>query len=265
MQIKSINFAKFSSIKVGTPIDVLMIERDDKIPTDRFIIGGANNLLVSPNPPPLMMLSKDYDYIKLEDNRLIIGGATKSGRIFSFAKKHNIANFEFLSKLPGTLGGLVAMNAGLKDIEIFNLIYSIKIDNRYISKDNIDYGYRYAKLNGVVTEVIFDIGYGFDIDEVERFKSMRTNQPSNPSAGSAFKNPPNDYAGRLIEEVGLKGVRVGDMAWSDIHANFLVNLGNGKFEDAKKLINLAKDRVKDKFNIELQEEILILENRVPLL
>ena len=258
MQIKSIDFSKFSSIKVGFIIDVLMIERDDKIPTDRVIVGGANNLLVSSNPPPLMMLSKDYDYIKLEDNRLIIGGATKSGRIFSFAKKHNIANFEFLSKLPGSLGGIVAMNAGLKDREIFNLINSIKIDNRYISKDDIDYGYRYAKLNGVVTEVIFNIEYGFDIDEVEKFKLMRANQPSNPSAGSTFKNPLNDYAGRLIDEVGLKGYRVGDMAWSDIHANFLVNLGDGKFEDALSLINLAKDRVLEKFGIRLQEEIKIL-------
>jgi len=258
MYIKSIDFSKFSSIKVGSIIDVLMIEKDDTIPTDRVIVGGANNLLVSSNPPPLMMLSKDYDYIRLEDNRLIIGGATKSGRIFSFAKKHNIANFEFLSKLPGSLGGIVAMNAGLKDREIFNLINSIKIDNRYISKDNIDYGYRYAKLDGVVTEVIFDISYGFNIDEVEKFKLMRANQPSNPSAGSTFKNPLNDYAGRLIDEVGLKGYRVGDMAWSDIHANFLVNLGDGKFEDALSLINLAKDRVLEKFGIRLQEEIKIL-------
>ncbi len=261
MKIKTINFKKFSSIKVGTLIDVLIIERDDNIPTDRFIIGGANNLLVSPNPPPLMMLSKDYDYIKLEDNRLIIGGATKSGKIFSFVKKHNIAGFEFLSKLPGTLGGLVAMNAGLKDREIFNLIYSVKIGDNYILKDDIDYGYRYARLDGVVTEVIFDIKYGFDSSEVEILKSMRANQPSNPSAGSAFKNPIGDYAGRLIDEIGLKGMRVGDMAWSDIHANFLVNLGDGKYEDAIYLINEAKGRIKDKFNIELQEEILILEKR----
>ncbi|SHO80261.1 UDP-N-acetylenolpyruvoylglucosamine reductase [hydrothermal vent metagenome] len=258
MQTKIINFAKYSSIKVGSPIEVLIIEKDDTIPKDRVIIGGANNLLVSPNPPPLMMLSKDYDYIKLEDNRLTIGGATKSGRIFSFVKKNNISGFEFLSKLPGTLGGLVAMNAGLKDREIFNLIHSVKVDNEYISKDEIDYGYRYAKLNGVVTEVIFDITYGFDSDEVEILKSMRSNQPSNPSAGSAFKNPMGDYAGRLIDEIGLKGFRKGDMAWSDIHANFLVNLGDGSYEDAIYLINEAKSRVRDKFGIELQEEILIL-------
>ena len=258
MYIKSINFAKFSSIKVGSIIDILMIEKDDVIPIDRVIIGGANNLLVSPTPPPLMMLSKDYEYIKIEDNKLIIGGATKSGKIFSFVKKHNISGFEFLSKLPGTLGGLVAMNAGLKDREIFNLISSVKIGDNYILKDDIDYGYRYARLDGVVREVIFDIKYGFDSSEVEILKSMRANQPSNPSAGSAFKNPIGDYAGRLIDEVGLKGFRKGDMAWSDIHANFLVNLGDGQYEDAIFLINEAKERVKDKFGIELQEEILIL-------
>jgi UDP-N-acetylmuramate dehydrogenase len=256
--IKKIDFSKFSSIKVGSQIEVLIIEKDDIIPKDRVIIGGANNLLVSPNPPPLMMLSKDYEYIKIEKNKLIIGASTKSGRIFSFIKKHNISGFEFLSKLPGTLGGLVAMNAGLKDREIFNLIYSVKIGNNYILKEQIDYGYRYAKLNGVVTEVVFDIKYGFDSSEVEILNTMRKNQPSNPSAGSAFKNPIGDYAGRLIDKVGLKGFKKGDMAWSDIHANFLVNLGNGTYEDAIYLINKAKNRVKDKFDIELQEEILIL-------
>ena len=258
MYIKKIDFSKFSSIKVGSQIEVLIIEKDDIIPKDRVIIGGANNLLVSPNPPPLMMLSKDYEYIKIEKNKLIIGASTKSGRIFSFIKKHNISGFEFLSKLPGTLGGLVAMNAGLKDREIFNLIYSVKIGNNYILKEQIDYGYRYAKLNGVVTEVVFDIKYGFDSSEVEILNTMRKNQPSNPSAGSAFKNPIGDYAGRLIDKVGLKGFKKGDMAWSDIHANFLVNLGNGTYEDAIYLINKAKNRVKDKFDIELQEEILIL-------
>ena len=258
MQIKKIDFSKYSSIKVGSQIEVLIIEKDDIIPKDRVIIGGANNLLVSPNPPPLMMLSKDYEYIKIEKNKLIIGASTKSGRIFSFVKKHNISGFEFLSKLPGTLGGLVAMNAGLKDREIFNLIYSVKIGDNYILKEQIDYGYRYAKLDGVVTEVVFDIKYGFDSSEVEILKTMRKNQPSNPSAGSAFKNPMGDYAGRLIDEVGLKGFRRGDMAWSDIHANFLVNLGDGTYKDAIYLINEAKDRVRDKFGIELQEEILIL-------
>jgi UDP-N-acetylmuramate dehydrogenase len=99
---------------------------------------------------------------------------------------------------------------------------------------------------------------GFDKTLLEELLSLRSNQPHDPSAGSAFKNPEGDYAGRLIEAVGLKGYRKGDMAWSDVHSNFLVNLGKGKFDDAKYLIDLAKQKVLKEFNIALKEEIKIL-------
>ena len=89
---------------------------------------------------------------------------------------------------------------------------------------------------------------------------MRSNQPSTPSAGSCFKNPEGDYAGRLIEEVGLKGLMRGSMCFSKEHANFLVNNGDGKFEDAMWLIDEAKRRVKEKFDISLECEIVILQS-----
>ena len=91
------------------------------------------------------------------------------------------------------------------------------------------------------------------------FKKMRSNQPSTPSAGSCFKNPEGDYAGRLIEKIGLKGVMQGDMCFSQEHANFLVNNGNGTFLDAIYLIREAQKRVYDKFNIWLECEILVLD------
>ncbi len=262
MQTKSINFAQYSSIKIGQKIDVGVLEKGDSIPRDSYIIGAANNLLLSPHPPPLMVLGKDFDSIAIEGDELVVGGATKAGRIFSFAKKHNLAGFEFLSHLPGTLGGLAAMNAGLKSYEIFNVLNSLTIAyddvKTSLPKDAIKHGYRYASIDGVVIEARFGLREGFDAALVESFRVMRANQPPQPSAGSVFKNPQGDYAGRLIEAVGLKGKRVGDVAWSDIHANFLVNLGEGRFEDALYLINLAKKRVKEAFDIELQEEIKIL-------
>ncbi len=235
-----------------------MLESSDTIPEFRTIIGHANNLLVSSNPPPLMMLSKDFSSIYLEGENLYIGGATPTGKILSFVKKHNIAGFEFLSKLPGSLGGMVAMNAGVKSYEIFNLIEALKINNYWVPKDQIHYGYRFAALNGVVTEVKFKVTQGFDAVLLEELVGLRSNQPKLPSAGSAFKNPQGDYAGRLIEAVGLKGYRQGAMEWSRVHANFLVNHGGGIFEDAKDLIELAKDRVYEQFGIRLVEEIKIL-------
>ena len=258
MFFKTIDFSKFSSIKIGEPIEVLMIERGDEIPTDRVIIGHANNLLLSSSPPPMMMLSKDFSFIELDGDQLIIGCATPTGKIHSFAKKNDIAGFEFVSKLPGSLGGMIAMNAGVKSYEIFNILEAIKIDNEWIPKENIEHEYRFAKLDGVVTEVRFRVSRGFDHTLMKELIEFRSNQPKTASAGSAFKNPKGDYAGRLIDLVGLKGESRGAMELSKIHANFLVNHGGGTFEDSKYLIELAKDKVFERFGIKLIEEITLL-------
>jgi len=255
---KTINFAKYSSIKVGQPVEVLMIEKGDIIPENRYLIGGANNLLVSPTPPPLMMLSKDFATIEREEDMLIIGAAMPSGRIVTYTKKHNISGFEFCTKLPGTLGGMLAMNAGVKNYEVFNILHSVEVNGKWILKEDIEYGYRFAKLNGIATAAKFKIIEGFDQNLLDELLSLRSNQPLEPSAGSVFKNPKGDYAGRLIEAAGLKGLKKGNMQWSDIHANFLVNLGGGTFEEAKYLIDLAKEKILKKFNILLKEEIKLL-------
>ena len=258
MFVKSIDFAKFSSIKVGSVVDVLMIEREDLLPKDRMIIGHANNLLVSSNPRPLMMLSKDFSFMELDDEVLTIGCATPTGKILSFAKKNDLAGFEFVSKLPGSLGGMIAMNAGVKAYEVFNILEAVKINGVWVEKENIEHGYRFAKLGGVATEVRFRVHKGFSKELLEELVNLRSNQPKTASAGSAFKNPKGDYAGRLIEEVGLKGVSKGAMQWSEIHANFLVNHGGGLFEDAQYLIDLAKEKIFEKFGIVLIEEVQVL-------
>jgi len=258
MFIKTVDFSTFSSIKIGKKVDVLMLEREDVIPKDRMIIGHANNLLLSLSPPPLMMLSKDFSFIQEEEDVLLVGTATPTGKLLSFVKKHDIAGFEFISKLPGSLGGMVAMNAGVKSYEIFNILEAIKIDGRWIEKKDISYGYRFATFDGVVTEIRFKRSKGFDHKRLKELILLRSNQPKLPSAGSVFKNPKGDYAGRLIEAVGLKGKQKGAMQWSEVHANFLVNHGGGQFVDAKYLIDLAKARVFQTFGIELREEIKIL-------
>ena len=258
MFYKSIDFSKYSSIKIGQAEEVLILEKGDKIPSDRYLVGAANNLLISPTPPPMMILGKTFAAIEADDNTLTIGAAIPTGRIVSYAKKNNIAGFEFFAKLPGTLGGMLAMNAGVKQYEIFNILHSIQIDGKWVERERIEFGYRFAKLGGVATAARFQINHGFDRELLKSLTLLRSNQPMEPSAGSVFKNPGDDYAGRLIEAVGLKGKRYGDMAWSPKHANFLVNMGEGRFEEAAELILLAKQRVFDTFGIELQEEIKVL-------
>ena len=259
MQYKTIDFSKYSSFKIGGTFDVTLLDEALSNPNDYYLIGACNNVLIGENPPPLMMLSKKYDYIRIENDTLKIGAATPSGKVASFCKRHNIANFEFLSHLPGKLGGLVYMNAGLKEFEIFNHLLDVTLLSGKRTKEQIEFGYRFTNIEEPILEAAFSLEYGFDAQKVESFKKMRANQPSTPSAGSCFKNPPNDYAGRLIEAAGLKGIKKGDMCFSNQHANFLVNTGKGKFEDALYLIEEAKRRVKEEFGIMLEEEIVILE------
>ncbi len=255
---KFVDFSLFSSIKIGPICEVHLIDDVIKLPNDTFLIGGANNILVSNNPPKLAMLSKSFDYIYMEGDLLYVGGASKSGRIFSFCKKHNIKGFEYLSKLPGTLGGLIRMNAGMKDDEIFNNLVKIKTVDGYKEKKELSYGYRFTDIDTIVYEAVFHMQKGYEESKLDMFASMRKNQPLQPSAGSAFKNPEGDYAGRLIEEVGLKGFKKGGASFSEVHANFLVNLGSASFEDALFLIELAKKRVYEKFGKELENEIIIV-------
>jgi len=256
LEFKEVDFSKYSSIHVGPKADVLVINEIGNY--DEYkILGHGNNVLISNAHPKFAVLGSAFDYIEQKDNLLYVGCATKSGKLLSFAKRNDLANFEFLGKLPGCLGGLVKMNAGLKEFEIFNYIHSIKTTDGYIKKEDITYSYRHTQINSIIYEVVFNLEAGFCKTKSEMFKKMRDNQPQMPSAGSCFKNPKNDSAGRLIEEVGLKGVTKGNMAFSSEHANFLINKGVGDFEDAIYLINLAKQRVKEKFDINLEAEIII--------
>lgn len=257
LNTKTIDFSKFSSIRIGPIVEVALIE-NDIVPEGHLIVGAANNVLISPTPPPLMILSKEYDFIRLEADGLHIGAATPGGRVVSFCKKNDIAHFEYLSKLPGTLGGMLKMNAGLKEYEIFNHLIALRTQSGWKQKSEIEYGYRKTSINEVVFEAVFEAEEGYSAERYDMFSQMRSNQPNDPSAGSCFKNPPGDYAGRLIEAVGLKGERIGAMAFSEVHANFLVNYGGGTYEDALYLIHEAQTRVKAVFNIELQCEVVII-------
>ena len=255
---KLIDFSKFTSVKIGGIHEVLLV---DSVQTDigeHVIIGGGNNLLVSPNPAPMAILSDKFDYIKLEDEILEIGAKVKSGKIYNFAKKQNLSGFEFLQNIPGTLGGMIKMNAGLCGISISDNLLEVRFKRGWVKKEEINFAYRHSGINEPVFAAKFKISYGFDENLAKDFAQKRSNQPKGASFGSCFVNPANDYAGRLIEAVGLKGHTIGGAKFSERHANFLINFNNASFEDAINLINLAKKSVLEKFGIELKTEVVII-------
>jgi len=253
-----IDFSKLSSIKIGPKIEVDVI--DENSYNGQMLIGRATNTLISPTAKNLGVLDDRYRYIKIEKGCLIVGAKTQNRSLYSFCKRHNIGGFEFLSKLPGSIGGSIKMNAGVKEYEISNLLLSLKTAGGVKEKKEFNFSYRYSDINTPVFEAVFELKEGFDYDVDQQIKKMRKNQPTEPSLGSVFKNPTGDYAGRLIEAVGMKGMRKGGVKVSEMHANFFVNTGGGTFDDMLFLIDTAKKRVYENFGIMLEEEIKIIKN-----
>ncbi|WP_456480345.1 UDP-N-acetylmuramate dehydrogenase [Nautilia sp.] len=251
-----IDFSKISSIKIGPLIDVKTV--DENSYEGEFIIGGATNTLISPDAKNLGVLKDIYRYIKIKNGYMYVGAKTKNITLYNFCKKNNIGGFEFLSKLPGTVGGSVKMNAGVKNYEISEKLLALKTASGIKEKKDYTFSYRFSDIKEPVFEVVFKIEKNFDYILDLKLKKLRSNQPKEPSLGSVFKNPKGDYAGRLIEAVGMKGTAKGGIKVSEKHANFFINTGGGRFEDMVFLINEAKKRVYETFGITLEEEIKII-------
>lgn len=256
-----IDFARYSSVRIGGTFEVEVLHK--KCEFKGFIIGGANNLLISPAPKNLGILGEEFDFIKiLEQNKdfmiLHIGCASKSSSIHRFCKEKNLAGFEFLRKIPGLLGGILKMNAGLKDECISKNLLSITLAQKELMKEQIPFAYRFCGIDELMFSAKFKAHFGFDSQKDELLKQARNNQPSGASFGSIFKNPKGDFAARLIEAVGLKGFARGEAMISDKHANFLINKKNASFEDAIFLIELAEKRVFEEFGIRLEREVVVI-------
>jgi UDP-N-acetylmuramate dehydrogenase len=176
---------------------------------------------------------------------------------------------EFVAGIPGTLGGAIAMNAGTKIGEMKDVVSRVELATAggvgFLEAAALGFAYRTCRLppGAVVTRVEFTLRDG-DVGESERLMQAdrdrrRSTQPlDRPTFGSTFVNPPGDFAGRLIEEVGLKGHRVGNATWSPVHANFISNLGGATARDVLALVNLARSRVKDGFGVTLEPEVRLL-------
>jgi UDP-N-acetylmuramate dehydrogenase len=185
--------------------------------------------------------------------------------------KENLEGIYRLVGFPATVGGAIAMNAGAFGYEISQHLKAVKFlsyegEEILLKREDLSFSYRSSPFPymGIIFEAIFffpKLNYGV-YEEYERIKSKRKeSQPIQmPTAGSTFKNPPTDSAGQLLERVGMKGYRVGHVAFSEKHANFLINLGGAIFEDVVKIINHAKRRVFEEFGIVLEEEVRLIES-----
>ena len=261
-----VDFSKFTSVRIGGVHEIFEVTSAEDLNSAEFLgavmIGGGNNLLISPNPPKMAMLGKSFDYINLEicDEKIYleIGAATKSAKIYNFCKQNNIAHLEFLKNIPGTLGGLIKMNAGLLKFSISDNLTHVRLARGWVGKDEINFSYRHSGIDEAILGAKFKLQSGFDASISDAISAKRANQPKGASFGSCFVNPEGHFAGAMLEAVGLKGYAIGGAKFSEEHANFLINFNHASFEDATNLINLAKARVLEKFGVELKTEVCIL-------
>lgn len=252
-----VDFSKYSSIKIGTKVAVRVLKQCGDQENVQMV-GLGNNLLVSPHAKNLAMLDSSFDYIQDQGTFIEVGARTSAQKLFAYFKQHNLQGLEFLGALPGSVGALVKMNAGMKIYEIKNILSQANINGKWLEAEELLLDYRSSNVQGVVFKARFQKIPGFRTSVWQLCKAMRKCHPKQPSFGSCFKNPPQDFAGRLLEASGLRGFNLGRVGFSSAHANFLVNLGGARFEEALALIALAKERVFNAFGVRLEEEVCVL-------
>lgn len=257
-------FVEADSVK--TVKEALMAAREYSVKS--YVIGNGSNLLVSDFGIDglVIMMGNKFSEVRADGEYIYAEAGAKLSKIARCALAHSLTGFEFAAGIPGSIGGAVYMNAGAYGGEMANIIAeSTAIDEDFseITVTEHDFGYRksiYKDSKKVITgaKIRLTTGDGENIRETMESLAARRRekQPLElPSAGSVFKRPDGFYAGALIEGAGLKGETVGGAMVSEKHAGFIVNKGGATAEDVKKLIEIIKTRVYEKYRVLLDTEI----------
>ncbi|MDF1525844.1 MAG: UDP-N-acetylmuramate dehydrogenase [bacterium] len=236
------------------------------------LLGGGTNVVFANGGYPgcVVRLGRRFARMKVEADSILLTGAaaTLTGAMETSAA-HGLAGMECLAGIPGTVGGAVTMNAGTREGEISDVIREVRVfdgeDIHWLPAEKLGFSYRSSSLPE--THVILEARLGLALSTEEEVRSRihvlkqkRTEtQPSGlPSAGCWFKNPAGDSAGRLIDEAGMKGIRVGNAQVSEVHANFFVNLGGATTSDFLTLAEKVRGTVHKRFGVMLQEEVRVI-------
>lgn len=242
------------------------------------VLGGGSNVIISDRGIRGMVISlKHFTVIKVINDsnssvELFVEAGVPLQRLVNFCVMNGYAGIEGLSGIPGTVGGAIIGNSGSFGQEIKDVISSLVVSNmngiiKRLSSGEFSFEYRKILLEkGLIVlsaNMIFDKSDATVLKEraVEYISRKKSSQPlSERSAGCVYKNPEGDFAGRLIDKAGCKGMSVGDMEVSDVHANYFINKGNGTAADFVALMKMIQERVEEKSGIHLDPEIRIIGN-----
>lgn len=279
---------RLTSYRVGGPVEALweahnltMLKKvirylvSEGIPYG--VLGRGSNLLVTDKgiEGVMILLKGSLALVSegTEDGFVYAGGGVHLAHLMNWCGQRGVSGLEFLAGIPGTVGGAVAMNAGAFQREINQRIRTVQMvtpegEQVEMDRSKLEFSYRrfHMKEGTVITHTGFDLIRSrrqVVLDKMGGFlKTRKETQPLEyPSAGSVFKNPTGDFAGRLIEKAGLKGKSVGGAMVSEKHANYIVNTGNATAADILSLLDLVKREVKRTLGVDLEPEIKILGKR----
>lgn len=281
---ENVSLSQFTTFRVGGPARYFLIARnfnelkagiyfarDQQIPL--FFLGKGSNVLVSDSgfDGLVIKLGGDFNSIRVDENKIMCGAAALLAYAAREAAARSLSGLEWAAGIPGTAGGAVRMNAGAFGFDMSGIVESAVVldtdalELKKYSRQQLKFGYRQSSF--AASELILEVTCKLSRADREKitatmesiFNERKKRQPLGVrSAGSIFKNPPEDSAGRLIETCGLKGYMVGGAAVSEKHANFIVNTGNATAKEIYNLIRKIQQQVYEMSGVMLEPEIVMV-------
>jgi len=284
-RLTNVEMGEYTSFKTGGKADtMLIVESTEELSAvlselagkkEPFVmLGNGSNTLVRDGGfrGTVVKLGDNFSGIRAEGERLICGSGALMSAVAKAALREDLMGFEFASGIPGSIGGAIFMNAGAYGGEMKDIVESVDIVSRdgktlrTVKGSDMDFGYRHSCLEqsgGVVVTVCLRLKKGSHDEIAAKMKELtqRRNekQPVQyPSAGSFFKRPEGYFAGKLIQDAGLKGLSVGGAQVSEQHSGFIINKGGATATDIIDLMHLVQNTVYDKFGVKLEPEVRII-------
>jgi UDP-N-acetylmuramate dehydrogenase len=272
--------AELTSFRIGGPAELfLSVENERELSiamalayrhsTPAFCLGAGTNLLISDRGVRglVLKLGESFAQIEIDGPCVRAGAAAQFGALVETVVARGLAGLEFGEGIPGTVGGGLVMNAGAFGGEmarVVRLVHGVTEEGaaRALTNTEIGFAYRRSALPAhfVITRVDFELCAGLREELQARVLELRSRRAARqphgyPNAGSIFKNPPGGFAGKLLEAAGVKGARMGGAAFSEQHANFIVNLGGARADEVRALVEMARNRVREHSGVWLEPEI----------
>ena len=273
--------SRHTSFQIGGPADLFVqpatgeevreaIRLAKKVQVPFFVVGNGSNLLVSDDGfrGMILQIGRNLQEITVEGNEIHAEAGALLSRVARTALEHGLTGMEFAAGIPGSLGGAVAMNAGAYGGEMKDILTEVEVltpegERKVLTLDELELAYRHSCIfekNYIVLSAHLHLGEG-DKDAIrnrmdELARARREKQPLEfPSAGSTFKRPEGYFAGKLIQDAGLKGYTVGGAQVSEKHSGFVVNCGGATAEEVLFLIRQVQKKVKDQFGVTMEPEV----------